>query len=215
MKNEFNIYRLMMILFKLKDNRHYDYMKLLKLYYFAEKYHLRTYGFFMNDDDYYAMQYGSVASSTKDILSKSFGFMGNIIKEEETFINDNISFDKDNFSCYIGKQNTDDLSMSAIAAIEFALENFSKFNRNELSDLTHDYVEWKKHKYQIENNKVPRVLESIDDFFLNPDLNDSPYIKEYLKGNDVFAKDKDHTQYVYQNYLYNKTLSEDLNKIIN
>ena len=211
MKNEFNTYRLLKILYLLQNSKHYDYMKLLKLYYFAEKYHLRTYGLFMNDDEYYAMKYGTIASSAKDVLSKNIGYLQNISNEEEKFINDNITFDKDNKCCVVSEQDTSTLSKSAIKAIEFALEYFSKFDQLALSEITHDYIEWKKHKDKIEVNQVPRVLENIEDFFINPEIKKSPFIKKYLKE-DIFAKDIEHTDYVYKNFINNKILAECINK---
>lgn len=214
MKNEFNTYRLVKILHRLQDNRHHDYMKLLKLYYFAEKYHLRTYGLFMNDDDYYAMKFGTIASSAKDVISKNISYLQNISNEEEKFINDNITFDKDNTCCYVNEQDTSALSKSAIISIDFALENFSKFSQLQLSEITHDYIEWKKHKDKIEKFNVSRVRETIDDFFLNPEIKKSPSIKKYLKS-DIFAEDIEHTNYVYQNFLKNKNITEYINNTIN
>ncbi len=46
-----------------------DKLKLIKLIFLADKYHLLKYGRTITEDDYYAMELGPVASIVKDILS--------------------------------------------------------------------------------------------------------------------------------------------------
>src|SRR5438309_84841 len=46
-------------------------MKALKLVYFADRYHLRKYGRPVVGDEYLAMNYGPVASGTKDLAEMS------------------------------------------------------------------------------------------------------------------------------------------------
>ena len=50
-------------------------MKALKLVYFADRYHLRKYGRPVVGDEYLAMNYGPVASGTKDLAEMS-DFLG-------------------------------------------------------------------------------------------------------------------------------------------
>jgi len=189
-------------------------MKLLKLYYFAEKFHLRTYGLFINDDDFYAMKNGSVASTAKDVLTKNFNFLNDICEEESDYINNNITIDFANYNCFINNQDSSTLSKSALTAIDFSLKHFSRFSQWDLSDITHDYIEWKKHKVKIINLRIPKVLENIDDFFLNPELNDSHFLMKYLRY-DPYAEDRELNDYVYNNYLHNKKLTEYMNSPLN
>src|ERR1700681_3309737 len=56
-------------------------MKVLKLVYFADRYHLRKYGRPVVGDEYVAMNYGPVASGTKDLAEMSY-FLG---EEEESY----------------------------------------------------------------------------------------------------------------------------------
>jgi hypothetical protein len=46
-----------------------DRVKLTKLIYLADKYHLIRYGRTITNDDYYAMKYGPAGTTLKDILS--------------------------------------------------------------------------------------------------------------------------------------------------
>ena len=57
-------------------------LKALKLIYFADRYHLRTYGRPITNDRYLAMEYGPVASSCKDLAEMS-EFLG---KEEREYL---------------------------------------------------------------------------------------------------------------------------------
>ncbi|GAI80268.1 unnamed protein product, partial [marine sediment metagenome] len=47
-----------------------NFMKLLKLIYFADRYHLRKYASLITQDDYMAMKLGPVGSTTKNILKR-------------------------------------------------------------------------------------------------------------------------------------------------
>jgi uncharacterized phage-associated protein len=46
-----------------------DKIKLVKLIYLADKYHLIRYGRTITNDDSYAMEYGPVGTTLKDVLS--------------------------------------------------------------------------------------------------------------------------------------------------
>ena len=51
-------------------------MKALKLVYFADRYHLRKYGRPVVGDEYLAMNYGPVASGTKDLWARGASTWG-------------------------------------------------------------------------------------------------------------------------------------------
>lgn len=54
-----------------KEGGHIDKLKLIKLVYFADRYHLRRYGRPIVNDAYFAMLLGPVGSSVKDIAEFS------------------------------------------------------------------------------------------------------------------------------------------------
>ncbi|MDR0977586.1 MAG: SocA family protein [Endomicrobium sp.] len=70
----FSIRKILQALFYLqtkvpKDNEsRQNIMYLLKLMFFADRYHLRHFGFVASGDKYFAMKNGPVASGTKDVL---------------------------------------------------------------------------------------------------------------------------------------------------
>src|SRR5882724_2767190 len=53
-------------------------MKALKLVYFADRYHLRKYGRPVVGDEYLAMNYGPVASGTKDLAKRKHATRRNL-----------------------------------------------------------------------------------------------------------------------------------------
>jgi len=58
-----------------KEGGQIDKLKLMKLIYFADRYHLRRYGRPMFNDTYFAMRLGPVGSSVKDIAELSSRFL--------------------------------------------------------------------------------------------------------------------------------------------
>src|SRR4030042_860609 len=66
--------------FARKQGGQINKMKALKLVYLADRYHLRKYGRLITNDVYFAMNYGAVPSSAKDIAEGS-EFLGEMEKE--------------------------------------------------------------------------------------------------------------------------------------
>ena len=71
----------------LKKLKKADKIKLVKLIYLADKYHLIRYGRTITNDDYYAMEHGPVGTTVKDVLSfdtfnipsKTFKYLSTLI----------------------------------------------------------------------------------------------------------------------------------------
>lgn len=59
---------------------HINKLKALKLVYFADRYHLWKYGRPITNDEYFAMNFGLVASATKD-LAKGSDFRPDVEKQ--------------------------------------------------------------------------------------------------------------------------------------
>ena len=64
-----------------QKNTALDKLSILKLIFFADKYHMMKYARSITNDTYYAMQYGPVASNVKNILD--FDFIGD---DEKVYI---------------------------------------------------------------------------------------------------------------------------------
>jgi len=182
----FNPYKILQILYYLQSKTpnkkaKYNYMYLLKLFFLAERLHVRRYGIPISFTRYIAMEYGPVSSETKDILLSKLSFLFTMTEKDKQFVKDNIK-KLDEYDRKIKRQEQNLLSKSILEALDFAINKFGKFEEFQLSEITHDYPEWKK----IEKN----CDMSLCDFFDNPDLSKAEVINFYFKGKDPFAEDE-------------------------
>lgn len=161
-----------------------SYMFLLKILYFADRYHLRRYGFLASSDKYYAMKLGPVASATYDILRGKAPPATN--SEEEALLNNVVSIDE--YSVEIKPQETDELSESFIEALQFSISEFGKYGQFELSDMTHDFPEWKRFEKGLEAKEEKEYAIILADFFENPKETDN--LKKYKKKNPYTEDDE-------------------------
>lgn len=150
---------------------------LLKMMFFADRYHLRHFGFLATEDSYYAMKLGPVASATFDILKKNLNddYLSDVeeISENEVLIN---------------KQGEDELSESFKEALDFALREFGSYGWRELSEISHCYPEWKRHEKEL-SGFIKRMDMSELDFFDDPE--DESCFAGFSRNIDPFKEDKD------------------------
>lgn len=157
--------------------RHYDSgvankLLLIKLVYFADKFHLRKYGRTVSGDEYNALPYGPVATRVLDLANQ----------DEEHLPLDALALASDIFMLERGGKFlrlidinglNDSLSKTDIEALEFAFNKFGRENPFKLAELTHKYPEWAKHKEEVRSEDNPkgkgRVPMDIRDF-----LEDAP-----------------------------------------
>ena len=140
-------------------------MKALKLVYFADRYHLRKYGRPVVGDEYLAMNYGPVASGTKDLAEMS-DFLG---EEEARYAKKFIQPSETGraFSS-VSKMDEKVFSESDREALEFAWGRFGRTAEFALSKLTHRYPDWKRHEAALQSNVVTRVPMNYRDFLEDP-----------------------------------------------
>lgn len=149
--------------FALKEGGQINKMKVLKLIYLADRYHLRKYGRLITNDVYFAMNYGPVPSAVKDIAESS-DFLGQ--KEEEYSKKYITSSDPHSLkSVNIVDENT--FSDTDIEALNFTWEHFGLINQFDLAELTHKYPEWKKHEGALQVDS--RIQMYLEDFLNDPD----------------------------------------------
>jgi len=149
---------------------------LLKMIYFADRYHLRHFGFLATKDKYYAMNLGPVASATFDILKKHLEEYSSDVEE----ISEN--------DVFVKEQGEDYLSESFKEALNFALREFGIYKGLVLSDISHCYPEWKKHEKEL-SHFVRRADMSELDFFDDPE--NEKDLAKFNKNADPFKEDKD------------------------
>lgn len=163
-----------------------DKLALIKLLFFADRYHLRSFCISMLEDDYKALRKGPVCSYTLDLINQS-NFYNTLSLEQKKYVYDNLVCK--NWNVTVKENNIDALSKSALMALDFSIEHFSKFDSIDLVEIAHSYPEWKK--FEDFFKKYPKNSKNMDyvDFFDNPSSNDS-VINEYFNGKDPFEMDE-------------------------
>lgn len=140
-------------------------MKALKLIWLADRYHLRKYGKLISNDTYFALKNGPVASGTRDLLeSSSFledghsEYSGRYISADDKYTYSSIAeLDKKVFS----KADLETLSL--------IYQKFGGLGKYDLSELSHEFPEWKKYEISLQNDPSARFPISYLDFFKNPE----------------------------------------------
>jgi uncharacterized phage-associated protein len=109
---------------------------LLKLLFYADKYHLNRYGRPIVGDDYRALQYGPVASTTYDILK------GDNLGLE--LLGDERPFDVAGGRHVRGRRrpDLDVLSESDVEALAWSFKKYGRLNFGQLTELTHKEPAW-------------------------------------------------------------------------
>ena len=155
-----------------------DKIKLVKLIYLADKYHLIRYGRTITNDDYYAMEHGPVGTTVKDVLSLDpFNISSHGYKHASRLIekiDDNLFGAKANV-----RVSFDMLSETDREALDFVIEHFGKMRSWKLRDYTHKFPEWYQYEDLFKNNLTKR--ERIDTKELLSTIKDDPYFKTSRK----------------------------------
>ncbi len=149
--------------FAKKEGGKIDKLKLIKLIYFADRYHIRKYGRPIINDTYLAMPLGAVGSSTKDIVDSS-----RFLAEEECSYAKGFFHTAGNSVTSIADIDSDVFSKSDIEALDFSYNVFGNHKASYLVDICHKYPEWEKFKELFESKETTRELMNYLDFFDNP-----------------------------------------------
>ncbi|HBM15408.1 MAG TPA: hypothetical protein DD381_03550 [Lentisphaeria bacterium] len=154
------------------SGKHYlSKLELLKLVYLADRYHLRKYGQTITNDEYFAMQYGPVASSVKDILEHN----GLLSDNERAYSRKYIKPIYHHQIKSLLQVDYDVISETEVEAASKAIELKEKFGN--LVEYTHKFSEWKKHENSLATGSSRIKMDYID-FFDSSDVN-----IEYCKMN--------------------------------
>lgn len=122
-----------------------DTVKVVKLIWLTDKYHLIRYGRTVTNDVYYSMAKGPVGSTVKDILSLKP--KGPISPSERSLESKLIrKFDDFTFDCKTKEYKIRMLSQSDTEALDFIIGNFGAWNSPGLVAESHRYPEWYKYK---------------------------------------------------------------------
>jgi hypothetical protein len=138
---------------------------------------------------------GPVASETLDVLDKHDEYLN--YPDDELQLLGKIKV-KDRRTRIINETNTDLLSKNEMRSIDFVTGTFK--SSMPLVELTHEYPEWKRYKKLFDNKQTSKIDIMIEDFFTNPDINESPYLKRYF-GRDPLYEDEAYLDEAKKFYL--------------
>jgi len=171
---------------------------LLKMLYFADRYHIRHYGNLLSNDSYVAMKLGPVASITYDILKKLPTLK---IPPDADYLS--AVKELDEYDVVIEIQGDNKLSKSAKIALDFTVRENGRYDWKKQSRLSHCFPEWKKHETMI-TAVNPSVAMDLRDFFDDPD--DDACFRAFDKKGDPFKEDKEFLM-LLRDDLYANTVS--------
>jgi uncharacterized phage-associated protein len=114
--------------------------EVLKIRYFADKLHLADYGFMASGDDYVAMKFGPVASTTYNMLKAARGDQSGWIHPRlYTLISGALEVSRaSNLVIHLREPNLDLLSSADIASLDQALRRYGNMPFAQRTELSHD-----------------------------------------------------------------------------
>ncbi|MDD5687051.1 MAG: Panacea domain-containing protein [Elusimicrobia bacterium] len=156
-----------------------DKLKIVKLLYLADKYHLLKYGKTVTEDDYYAMQNGPVGSTVLNVLSYD---KLNLSETEYNYAKS--LFDETSKNSFISKEQKVKylmLSETDKDALDFVINNYGKMNTWDLVKFTHKYPEWKCYEELLRGGKSRREKINIEDLVSVIPEDGYNFSKEHIK----------------------------------
>lgn len=117
--------------------------ELLKIRYFADKVHLSHYGMTGSGDNYVAMRFGPVGSSTYDLLKAARGEESRFIPQEYyRVVSGALRVTNENVLA-LREANVDELSQADIECLDAAIAEYGNMHFGTRTDISHDDA-WKK-----------------------------------------------------------------------
>jgi hypothetical protein len=156
-------------------------LELIKYLFFADRINIRKHFALISLDTYVALKYGPVASSSLDILNHTKDYLSNYPQDELKFLSKIKRINQSKM--IIEPVGNDLLSKNEMRSLDKAIELFCN---KPLVKLSHDYPEWKRYKALFDNKLVSMRPIDINDFFLNPDIDNSPSIKKYFGSDPLY-----------------------------
>jgi hypothetical protein len=183
--SHFNIEKIIQVLAYIqKKTGTQSKLELIKYLFLADRVNIRRHFSFISRDYYYALKLGPVASETLDVLDGHDEYLN--YPDNELQLLDKIEA-TDNRTRIINETNTDLLSKNEMRSIDFVADTFKP--SMPLVELTHEYPEWKRYKVLFDTRQTSKIDIMIEDFFTNPDMNNSPYLTKHF-GRDPLYEDE-------------------------
>jgi hypothetical protein len=168
-----------------KTGKPVDKLKIIKLLWAADRYHLRKYARLVTGDSYFALPNGPVGSHTLDLINRNIDRIGEVEKE---YAQQFLTLPESNKVNSKLDPDTDFFSDSDIEALDFAITTFSSMTTASLKNLSHQYPEYKKFEKAIEDGVSERFPINLDDFF--EDLSDSNTKNFFTQDKELLGLNK-------------------------
>lgn len=147
--------------FAQKEGGTINKMKAFKLIWLSDRLHLRKYGRPILNDVYYALPKGPIPSSTKDLADNS-GYLTDTEKELREKVLETI----DAYTIKVKVEVKENVfSESDLETMGCIYKNFGNLDEFALSELSHEYPEWKKFEKSLQIGHSSRFEMNYEDFF--------------------------------------------------
>ena len=156
--------------FLLKTFGEMDKLKIVKLIYLADKYHLVSSTRTITGDNYVAMRHGPVGSMVLNVLNRNTEYLK---PDQLDFIDKYIrqsTLGKDDYKCAADDMRYGQLSESDKDALTKIGGMFKDTDKWDLVELTHKYPEWAQFERDLEKDpSISRPISIVDMFSCLPD----------------------------------------------
>ncbi len=159
-------------------------LKVIKMIFLADKYHLLHMGRTITGDTYIAMEHGPVPSLVRNLVYR----IEDYLPEEARGIPDQFFTLGPNYM--IESKDAVDydlLSVSDRAAIDFVISKFGELGYKKLLDYVHTLPEWKKHAPQIEWGAKFVPMNKVDMFSVLNDVDMGISREDAQEAHDLFV----------------------------
>jgi uncharacterized phage-associated protein len=182
--------------FALSEGGSINKMKALKLVWLSDRLHLRRYSRTITGDVYFALKNGPVASTTRNLLEdweldNSYHIWG-LEELERNYRNEYIREGEDRyFFSSIKAVNEKVFSKTDVEILSQIYTQYGELNHFELSDLSHEFPEWKPYQSALERGEMTRININPMDFF-----------KNYNDGKGLFNDTEEYLAISKEMYLF-------------
>jgi len=153
----------LLVFFAAQANGTINKMKAIKLVWLSDRLHLRKYGRTITGDEYFAMPYGPVASSTRDLLQNT----GQLSQEEAEYISTYLGgFTQYNYNA-VQAIDQEVLSATDLEVIRLIYDQYGHYDHFKLSEHSHAFPEWKQYEEVLAQKSAQRYPINEEDFFMN------------------------------------------------
>lgn len=137
-----------------------DFIKLFKILYFAQRYHLVKYGSGVMTDTFHALKHGPVPSFIYKALQMAQGRM----KQETDFIPflKGIHIDSNNIITTTDCTDMDELSASDILCLDRYIKKYKDMDSYKLSGYSHHDEAWKRAYHRAVEDPEKDIMTLID-----------------------------------------------------